>query len=460
MRRVRWSACYVLWVSTSEANFDGLVGPTHNYAGLSYGNVASSAHGGRASSPREAALQGLAKMKALADLGLVQGVLPPHERPDVGFLRRLGFSGSDARVIESAANADRTLLAIACSASAMWTANAATVAPSADTADRRLHFTPANLIEKAHRAIEPDTTRRALSAIFRDSERFVIHAPLPASQAFGDEGAANHTRLASSIDSAGVHVFVYGRHAFSGDAPAPRRFPARQTYEASAAVARLHELASERCLFVQQRPDVIDRGVFHNDVIAVGHERVLFFHEEAFLNEDGVLRALAETIEGFTPMRVETRAISVEDAVKSYLFNSQLVRAPGHAGLLLIAPAECGEVPSVDRYLRDHVGPGAPIEAVRTFDLRQSMRNGGGPACLRLRVVLDDRERAAVNAACLIDDAVHARLAAWVEKHYRDELRPDELSDPNLLVESRTALDELTQILDLGSLYAFQRASG
>ena len=49
-----------------EFNFDGLVGPSHNYAGLSFGNVASFSNVKSASNPKQAALQGLAKMRALA----------------------------------------------------------------------------------------------------------------------------------------------------------------------------------------------------------------------------------------------------------------------------------------------------------------------------------------------------------------------------------------------------------
>lgn len=444
-------------MATVEASFDGIVGPTHNYAGLSYGNVASTSHGGAVASPKQAALQGLAKMKALADMGVVQGVLPPHERPDVHALRRIGFGGTDAEVIARAAEEDPTLLAIASSASAMWTANAATVVPSADSGDGRVHFVPANLIDKAHRAIEPETTRRALRAIFADHERFAVHEPLPATLAFGDEGAANHTRFCAQVDAPGVHLFVYGRRGLRPDGPAPKRYPARQTLEASQAVARLAGLAPERAVFTQQRPDVIDRGVFHNDVIAVGTERVLLFHEEAFLERDALLRELGEKVEGFTPVQVDTREVSVEDAVKSYLFNSQLVRVGGE--LALIAPEECRAVEPVSRWLDANVGAGKAIAAVHTFDLRQSMQNGGGPACLRLRVVLNDEERAAVNPRCLMDGALHARLVAWVEKHYRDRLSADDLADPKLLDECRAALDELTEILDLGALYPFQRTA-
>ncbi|WP_370298967.1 N-succinylarginine dihydrolase, partial [Pontibacterium sp.] len=123
-----------------EANFDGLVGPTHNYAGLSFGNVASEKHQAEVSNPKQAAKQGLTKMKALNDLGLVQGVLAPQERPDINTLRQLGFGGSDADVLAAAAKQAPRILAACCSASSMWTANAATVSPSADTANGKVHF--------------------------------------------------------------------------------------------------------------------------------------------------------------------------------------------------------------------------------------------------------------------------------------------------------------------------------
>ena len=121
-----------------EVNFDGLIGPTHNYAGLSPGNVPSLSNAGAESRPREAALQGLAKMRRVRDLAWdgqgqpPQGVLVPQQRPDLGLLRRLGFTGDDARVLESAAEASPTVLAACWSASSMWAANAATVSPSAE----------------------------------------------------------------------------------------------------------------------------------------------------------------------------------------------------------------------------------------------------------------------------------------------------------------------------------------
>jgi len=441
-----------------EVNFDGLPGPTHNYSGLATGNLASERNRASVANPRLAALQGLAKMKALADRGYAQAVLPPHERPDVFALRALGFRGDDASVIASAARDNPPLLAACSSAAAMWAANAATVSPSADTADHRVHFTPANLVSHFHRALEAPTTTRVLRAIFADERRFAVHEPLAASAQFGDEGAANHTRLASDPEKPGIELFVYGRVGFDTAAASPLRFPARQTREASEAVARRHGLDAARTLFAQQSPSAIDAGVFHNDVIAVGHDAVLFCHQRAFVDQEAVLVRLSAAVgDAFTPIVVRDADVSVERAVASYLFNSQLLtRAAG--GMLLVAPAECTEDPAVGAFLTRLAGSGGPIREVLTFDLRQSMRNGGGPACLRLRVALTAAEREAIGANVWLDDALHAALVAWVEKHYRDRLSSADLADPALLFEGRRALDELSALLRLGSIYPFQRS--
>lgn len=439
-----------------EANFDGLVGPTHNYAGLSWGNVASKSNVNAVSNPKDAALQGLAKMKKLADRGYVQAVLPPHERPHIPTLRALGFAGSDRQVLEQAAQADPAILAAVSSASAMWTANAATVSPSADTADHRVHFTPANLSAKFHRSIEHRVTGRALKAIFTDESYFAHHPALPSVSHFGDEGAANHTRLCAGYGDPGVELFVYGQAAFNESAPAPVKYPARQTLEASRAIARLHGLDDRHAVFAQQNPAAIDAGVFHNDVIAVGNGSCLFYHELAFLDEGGVLSDIRARLAGteLQPVRVSAAEVPIEDAVASYLFNSQLLNTPD--GMLLAVPGECREVASVSRYLDSLLQQNGPITAVEVFDVKQSMRNGGGPACLRLRVVLSDEEWRAINQGVVLTDALYERLTAWVNAHYRDELSQQDLADPMLLDEVRKALDELTGILGLGSIYDFQ----
>ncbi|WP_115719006.1 N-succinylarginine dihydrolase [Gallaecimonas mangrovi] len=441
-----------------EVNFDGLVGPTHNYAGLSFGNVASLSNANNPSSPRQAAKQGLKKMKALHDMGMKQGVLAPQERPDMLTLRRLGFTGSDAQVLAKASQQAPHLLAACCSASSMWTANAATVSPSADTADGRVHFTPANLTNKFHRSLEPVVTGRILNAIFANERHFKHHQHLPDNEHFGDEGAANHTRLCSQYGHSGVELFAYGRQAFNPAAPAPKKFPARQTLEASQAIARLHGLNEDTAVFMQQNPAVIDAGVFHNDVISVGNQNVLFYHQDAFANTE---RDFAEIRRKFADeplyfIEVPRNQVSISEAIKTYLFNTQIITLPaGH--MAIIAPTECQESAPVSRYLAELVEQNTPIKEVRYMDVKESMRNGGGPACLRLRVALNDQELAATNPNCLLDDALFNTLNHWVDKHYREQLQVADLADPALLQESRQALDELTQILQLGSVYPFQR---
>lgn len=440
-----------------EFNFDGLVGPTHNYAGLSFGNVASTRHLNALSNPREAALQGLAKAKALADRGFAQAILPPQQRPYLPLLRAAGFTGDDRALLAAAAKSEPQLLAAAYSASAMWTANAATISPGADCADGRVHFSVANLNNKLHRSIEHAATAHTLRLIFREPGHFVVHDALPGTPAFGDEGAANHTRFAAGHGARGVELFVFGRSEFDAAMPAPRRYPARQTLEASRAVARRHGLDPGRVVFAQQNPEVIDQGVFHNDVIAVGSGDVLFYHQDAFADEDRVLRELGEALARcgarLATLRVARQEVGVADAVASYLFNSQLLRRED-GRMVLVVPGECRENAAVARYLEDLAASGGPVAEVLSFDLRQSMNNGGGPACLRLRVVLDAAQEAAMHPGVKLDATLYARLTAWVKAHYRDRLAPADLADPALPLEVETALGELAGILGLPTLYA------
>jgi succinylarginine dihydrolase len=444
-----------------EINFDGLIGPTHNYAGLSYGNLASRAHRLSVSNPRQAALQGLAKMKFMADLGLRQAVLPPQERPDLFALRRLGFSGTDARVVEQAHRDAPVLLASCYSASSMWAANAATVSPSADTADGRVHFTPANLVSQFHRSLEPATTDRILKAIFPDENHFAHHSPLPASLHLGDEGAANHTRLCRETGGPGIELFVYGRDSFEPDAPGPRRYPARQTRAASEAIARLHELDAARTFFLRQNPAAIDAGAFHNDVVAVGNGNVLLYHAMAFAEGDPALGAARDALRSLEAelnfIEVPEAQVPLADAVRSYLFNSQLVTRPDGT-MAMICPTECRENASSRAFLERLVQSETPIRSVHYVDVRHSMHNGGGPACLRLRVVLTEPELTAAASGVFLTDALYAALVAWVTRHYRDHLHADDLADPRLIEEGRAALDELTRLLGTGSIYPFQCA--
>ncbi|MFH1490457.1 MAG: N-succinylarginine dihydrolase [Pseudomonadota bacterium] len=446
---------------TWEVNFDGIVGPTHHYAGLAYGNLAAMRNQGERSNPREAALKGLLKMKMLMDLGLKQAVMPPQERPCLPVLRDLGFRGTDEEVLEKAAREAPGILAAVSSASSMWTANAATISPGADTLDGKVHITPANLTTHFHRAIEAGPTGRILKKIFHDEKRFTHHAPLPAGGALSDEGSANQLRLSGSHGTPGVELFVYGRRATGSADRAPALFPARQTREASEAIARLHRLDPERTLFLRQNPALIDEGVFHNDVIGTANENVLFFHGLAFAEGAPAMEELRRRFQagcGGVPVLIEVGegALSPREAVDTYLFNSQIITLP-EGGMALVSPMECRENEKtravIERILSEDFNP---IHRVHYVSLRQSMRNGGGPACLRLRVVLSEEELAGIHQGVLLTPGLVETLEEWVGRGYRDQLDPGDLGDRLFLDETRAALDELTRILGLGSIYSFQ----
>jgi succinylarginine dihydrolase len=412
----------------TEINFDGIVGPSHNYAGLSLGNLAATAHAGTPSYPRAAALQGLAKMRHNLALGLAQGFLAPLPRPNPAFLAALGADSFT----------DPGLTAAAWSASSMWTANAATVSPAPDTADHRCHLTPANLVTMAHRAQEWPDTARQLALAFADTAHFALHAPVPFS--FGDEGAANHMRLCPSHGAPGLEIFVYGR---SGGT-----FPARQHEQASRAVARLHGLAPERVLFIEQSPDAIAAGAFHNDVVAVANERLLFCHELAFADPDAAYGAIRAAMPEAEIVIVPASEVSLADAVRSYLFNAQLVTLPSGEAALII-PLEAWETPAVRRWLDRMIASNGPIRQVLPVDVRQSMANGGGPACLRLRVVADPRR---VDPRFLLDEAKAARIEAIIAQHWPQQIDPADLGNDRLAAQVIAARGALLDSLELAEL--------
>jgi len=445
--------------SAVEINFDGLVGPTHNYAGLSEGNLASARNRDTVSRPREAALQGIAKMRRLNALGLPQGVLPPHERPHTSWLRSLGFTGSDRDVWSSAWGSEPTIARAALAASSMWAANAATVSPSADCADGRLHASVANLQTMLHRRLEAAQTERTLQRLFGDGTRFAVHSALTAQAVLSDEGAANHMRMASEPGARGVEIFVYGRDGTE----TAQGFPARQTLQACRAIARRHQLEASRTIYVRQSAEAIKAGAFHNDVVAVAHQNVLFHHQHAFADKDALKAEIrAQARELFEPIFIEvaSKDVSLEDAVSSYLFNSQLVRQPGAGKLTLICPTETRENNKTAAIVADILAqPNSSIGAVEYVEVRESMRNGGGPACLRLRIEMSGHERAAATQGFFLTEALAAMLEDWVRRHYREMLAPGDLADPGLVDETQAALDELTHILPLGGdFYPFQRS--
>ncbi len=411
-----------------EINFDGIVGPSHNYAGLSLGNLASTRNAGEVSSPRAAALQGLDKMRATLALGLAQGIFVPPPRPNDDWLGRLGTT---------VAQADPILAANAMSASTMWAANAATVSPAPDSADGTCHLTVANLRTMPHRSHEwPDTLAQLRLAFANPA--FTVHDPVPT--AFGDEGAANHMRFAPSHGEPGVEVFVYG---VSGGG-----FPARQHREASRAIARLHRLDPARTLFVEQSPEAIAAGAFHNDVVAVANERVLFAHEQAFADKPAFYDQLTRLLPDVEIVEVPASDVPLADAIRSYLFNSQLVTPPDGA-MTLVAPSECRETPSVAGWIGRHLASNGAIRRVEYVDVRQSMANGGGPACLRLRVACNVET---VDPRFLVDERKLDLLAGVIRRHWPEAIATGELQSPALIASVRAARDTLLDALDLREL--------
>lgn len=415
-------------MAVREINFDGIVGPSHNYAGLSHGNLAATRNAGAVSHPRAAALQGIAKMRANLALGLAQGILLPHPRPDHRWL---------AALATDYAAAPAHLKAQALSASAMWAANAATVSPAPDTADGRCHLSVANLVTMAHRSHEWPATLAQLRLAFAH-ESFAVHPPVPAP--FGDEGAANHMRLSAAHDQPGVEVFVYG--------VAGGPFPARQHREASAAVARAHGLDPTRTLFVQQSDAAIAAGAFHNDVVAVANERVLFCHEQAFADAPGFYAELRRLLPEVEIVEVPAARVPLEDAIASYLFNAQLVTLPDGVQALVL-PEEARATPSVWNWLQEHVAGNGPIRRLEVVDVRESMANGGGPACLRLRVVADP---ATIDPRFLVDEAKLDRVAEVIRTYWPERIAHDAIAVPALIEQIEAARVALLEVLELVEL--------
>src|SRR5687768_4727483 len=416
-------------MALTEINFDGIVGPSHNYAGLSLGNLASTRNAGQVSRPRAAALEGLAKMRSNLALGLAQGVLVPHPRPNRAWLAELGTTIEEA---------EAALAANAMSASAMWAANAATVSPAPDAADGRCHLTVANLRTMPHRSHEWPATLAQLQLAFADSAHFAVHPPVP--PAFGDEGAANHMRLAPAYGEPGVEIFVYG---VAGGA-----FPARQHMQASKAIARRHRLDPGRTLLAEQSEQAIAAGAFHNDVVAVANGPLLFAHEKAFAERDRLIADCERLVPGFELVEVADAEVSLADAISSYLFNAQLVSPPG-GETTLIVPSEARETPSVWGWIERHLAGNGPIRRVEVVDVRQSMANGGGPACLRLRVVADP---AAVDPRFLVDSARLDAIGEIIERHWPEAIADDALIEPALIRDVEAARAQLLQALDLAEL--------
>ncbi len=440
----------------TEIIFIGIPGPTHHYGGLSVDNIACGISHGDISHPAQAALQAIALAGLLLKLGITVAIMPPQLRPHLPLLRK-ALDGDeaavdDAQLIAQAVIKAPRLLEIASSSSAMWLANAATVTQPEDSSDGLLHITIANLYSNLHRRIEADEHYRIIKKIFANVPRVAVHKPLAGEDDLRDEGAANHMRLAPSHDSAGLNIFVYGTDDNPRD---PQN--ARQTLAASQAIIASHKLFDNAAICLKQSPEAIENGVFHNDVIAVANENFLLVHEDSYSLGAADINHIAECYAERTGFAANLRIIkrnelTLEEAVASYFFNSQLLTL-SDGGMALIAPQETKELHNEKswRLLQSLVDDKAnPITQLHSIDLKQSMKNGGGPACLRLRVPVDEEQLAALRLATkvVVDEEILQQMEKIIRKYYPQKLTASEINH-DLYLLCATIIQEINNCLEL-----------
>lgn len=425
----------------------GLSGPTYHFGGLASGNLASHQHANEHSNPKLAAMQCLQVMRLLADLGASVAVMPIQCRPHLKFLHALGFRGRPEVVLQKVAKQDMNLLLASYSSAHVFVANAAHVCASCDARDGKVHITPANLTSNLHRMMEVPSTAKMLQSIFTDERYFKHHSPLPSQATFSDEGQANDVRL---CDDAAVHLFCYG----VAQKQTTQHFAARQSLAACQAVARLHRLDRERVIFAEQSARAIDAGVFHHDIVCASHSRFMMLHQDAFAHQEQVISQLTAMCQDVMLVEINRRHLSLEQAVESYLFNSQLVRL-GEDALAMIAPQECQQVPAAQAQIDRLLEGDNPIQRVDYVFESEGMKNGGGPACLRLRLLLSEQEMAAVHPGVLFSNALEEKLKQWIDRYYRDRLSLEDLLDPLLIQEAQEACEALGDMLGIPGDDAF-----
>jgi succinylarginine dihydrolase len=447
-------------------NIDAVVGPTHHFGGLGVGNLASQQHRSQASNPRWAALAGLEKAELVAQLGVPQFFWLPPVRPRWDLLAQVGFDGPPQDSIVQALEEAPEILSAAFSSSFMWAANAATVTPKIDAADNRDHITPANLISSWHRSSEAQERSDDLGRMATDLVDCKVHPPLPAVFPLRDEGAANHMRLCDQRFEHGVNIFVYGSEGTSrrssdphiatmdaeraGGSVTSSRFLPRHTRAASRAIARMHRLNPDATFFLQQHPKAIDAGAFHNDVIATSHQSLLIHHQWAFQDagdellriEDVFLRRTGVPLKRIEVMENE---LSLNEAVESYFFNSQLLSvADGSASadgcMVLICPRQCQQIVRARKLIERLIAePAIPIDAVHYVDVGESMANGGGPACLRLRWCLETGAAERLDRRFRVNSQNLDRLRSVIETEYPERCELTDFANPAFLEQAQLA---------------------
>ncbi|SEI00219.1 succinylarginine dihydrolase [Rheinheimera pacifica] len=426
-------------MSDLQLNISELPGPTFMYSGLSKDNVASVQNKHLVANPLKFAQLSLQRMRLLLDEGVPQVIFPPHRRPDMQALEVCGFTGDMSHMISSADKFSNGYLESLLAASSVWTANAATVTPSADSEDGKVHITTANLNSHYHRSIEASQTHAKLARLFSDDKFFCLHQALPGHSRFSDEGAANHMRFHVEAENRGLNVFVY-----SNDPDNPEFVQGRQTLWASKAICQLHALPDSKVLLQKQSKEAISRGIFHNDIISMNSHDLLVFHQQAYEDHESLIEKLMA--QGICCVEIKAEEFSLEHALKTYFFNSEFISGKD-GGLVLVMSKSCQHDAKVQVQL-DRIQTAYSKEIKTMYvDLDDSLRNGGGPACLRLRVQLNQEQFSAIPSQFLLTQNKLEALQEVVTRFYRESLSYEDVLTEIFQRNLQPVYTKLEQIL-------------
>jgi len=426
-------------MSDLQLNISELPGPTFMYSGLSADNVASLNNKHLAANPLKFALLSLQRMRLLLEEGVHQVIFPPHRRPDLQALGYCGFTGDMGHMIGSADKFSRGYLESLLAASSVWTANAATVTPSADSEDGKVHITTANLNSHFHRSIEASQTHAKLARVFADDNFFALHQALPSHNRFSDEGAANHMRFHVEGENRGLNVFVYGN-----DPDNPGYMQGRQSLWASKAICQLHALSSTQVWLQKQSKEAISRGIFHNDIISMNSHDLLVFHQQAYENHESLIEKL--TALGICCVEIKAEEFSLEHALKTYFFNSEFIKGKDGSQVLVMSE-KCQHDAKVHAQLeRIQTAYNKEIKTIYV-DLDDSLKNGGGPACLRLRVQLNQEQFSAIPSKFLLTQNKLNALQEVVTRFYRESLSYEDVFTETFQLSLQPVYSRLEQVL-------------
>ena len=336
---------------------DCMPGPTNHFGGHAFGNMASMTAKGQHSNPKKAALEWIEKINKLKKIGAYQLILPPHRRPLAHYLKHPQLNELSSGFI--------------------WMANAGHFIPNSDTSKRYHQFIPANMNATYHRKYEHMFNTYWIKQILKNIPH-QLHGPLSSD----DEGAANTVRLWNK--DIGIHVAVYGHKN--------THFPSRQNEDS---IKELQEKTNILTLFkLQQKSIAIDHGVFHNDVICFGFKNTLFCHEHAFENQNEKLNNLKKifhqkTNENLTIIEIKESELTLDECISTYLFNSQVIIQKNN--IILLCPSTVKRN-NKSLSITNQWQQKGYFSDVQYIDIKSSLMNGGGPACLRLCMYLNGNE--------------------------------------------------------------------